>query len=118
MKLEKRYVATYYWLSKKWSWQGYFYRHDPVPGIHSYKASNRSCFRSGINCMNEKRQWYKAEDALKEYGVAIKRRRAPRSLPSDYDDIGYSHGYRSSSWKNCTKKRRQWGGSTEFIYCG
>jgi hypothetical protein len=94
------------------------FRQGPVPNIHKYKASGRSYFRTGINCLQQKKKWYEGSDQLKEYGVAIKRRRAPRSLPSDWDDIGYSHGYRSASWKNCTKKRRQWGGQIQLIYCG
>ena len=87
----------------------YTFRYDPVPGIHKYKASKRSYFRTGMNCLQEKKAWYNAEGL----GRAA---RSPRNLPSDYDDIPASN--RSTCWKHSTKKRRQWGGVVEVIYIG
>jgi hypothetical protein len=104
-----------YWLHGNYYFR---FRQGPVPNIHHWNASSRGCFRSGINCLQEKREWYKAKDELKDYGFTIRSRRTPKNLPSDYDDISYSHGYSSQSWKNCTKKRRQWGGTITYIYCG
>jgi hypothetical protein len=112
------YGERYFLYSTKETNYYFRYRQGPVPNIHSYKASHRSYFRSGINCLQEKKKWYDSEYQLKEYGIVPKRRRTPRMLPDSWDDYPYSHGYRSKNWKYCSKKRRQWGGVVEVIYCG
>ena len=94
------------------------FRCGTVPGIHHHKASRRSYFRSGIDCLSEKRAWFDYQEQFVEYAVPVRQRRNPKALPSAWDDVGYSHGYCSRSWKKCTKKRRQWGGEVQLVCVG
>jgi hypothetical protein len=111
-ELEKRYVVTYDWRQDSYSLQGYFYRYDPVPGIS--KRSHSCKWRS--QSMAEKRQWYDYENQMKENGFTPRMRRTAPKFITTYDDWPKNH-YRGS-WKQSTKKRRQWGGTVQLIYVG
>ena len=92
----------------------FYYRVGSVPGLHKYKISARRMWRT--QSIPEKRAYYEYEQQFKEVGLVPKRRRTPSALIDSYDDVPCNR-YRGS-WKHSTKKRRQWGGTVELIYCG
>jgi hypothetical protein len=104
-----------YWLYGGWKGQCYRYRQGPVPDVHKYsRYYNHRMWRS--QSMAEKRQWYDYTNQMKENGFAIRMRRNAPELITTYDDWPINH-YRGS-WKQSTKKRRQWGGLVSLLYCG
>ena len=90
------------------------FRQGSVPGIRKRKASHRCVWRS--QSIPEMRAFFDYEDQFKDAGFTAWRRRAPKSLIDSYDDIPRNH-YRGS-WKQSTKKRRQWGGEIELLFVG
>jgi hypothetical protein len=104
----------YFLYSTKYANHYFVYRLGPVPGIHKHRWNKSRMWRS--QSVQEKRKWYDFVDQFKQISKTVNRRRNAKSLISTYDDIPINH-YRGS-WKHSTKKRRQWGGEIEFIYCG
>jgi len=82
---------------KKQYKESYKYRFDPVPHTGHIKGYR---WLRHIHTTNEKRQNCALEN--KEFVRAARR---ANNLPSLYDDIPRSY---SKSWKDCTKKRKQW----------
>lgn len=73
------------------------FRNGPVPGTgHGY---NRRWLRH-VKTTNERRQ--NSDPEVYDY---VRPARRPNALPNLYDDIPRQY---SKSWKDCTKKRKQW----------
>ena len=75
------------------------YRIDPVPKTFTLKGFKK--YLRSPHTTNEKRQ-----NCREDYKPFIRGKRSNRMLPSLYDDI--MRDYHSRSWKDCTKKRKQW----------
>jgi hypothetical protein len=73
------------------------FRNGPVP--YTGNSYHRKWYRH-VKTTNEKRQ--NSDPEIYEY---IRPSRRPDALPSLYDDIPRRY---SKSWKDCTKKRKQW----------
>jgi hypothetical protein len=103
-----------YFLYDNYGTNQYFrFRVGTVPGISKRKGHCR-IWRS--QSMAERRKWFDYEQQFKENNFTPRMRRTPHHLISTYDDIP-RNSYRGS-WKQSTKKRRQWGLETKVIYCG
>lgn len=73
------------------------FRIDPVPGLRCYKRYNG--YRH-IRTTNEKR--LNSNPEVLEF---VRAKRRPHNLLDSYDDIPRNY---SRSWKDCSKKKRQW----------
>lgn len=82
-------------------WRGgihrYIFRYDPVPGICNY--GHGGYYRSPKTFHEIK--WSLADPEF------IRPSRRKRNLPTVYDDVSRSNS-NLTSWKHCTKKRKQW----------
>ena len=88
---------------KKYRWYRdipYEFRSDPVPIVGS-KCSRGRYYRHP-QTMNERRL-----NSIPEYKEFVRPSRCGFALPTVYDDIVRSR-LGSKSWKDCTKKRKQW----------
>ena len=88
---------------KKYRWYRdipYEYRSDPVPCVGS-KCRHSRYYRHP-QTMNERRL-----NSIPEYKDYVRPSRSGYNLPTVWDDITRSR-IRSKSWKDCTKKRKQW----------
>lgn len=92
------------WKKKKvHSWYSnipYEFRFDPVPIVGS-KCSRGRYYRHP-HTMNERRL-----NSISEYKEFVRPSRSGFYLPTAWDDITRSR-IKSKSWKDCTKKRKQW----------
>lgn len=78
----------------------YDFRSDPVPIVGS-KCSRSRVYRHP-HTMNERKL-----NSIPEYKDYVRPSRSGFSLPTVYDDLVRSR-IGSKSWKDCTKKKRQW----------
>lgn len=90
------YVFTSFFLAKAPQKNIVKYRHDPVP--------HTSCFRPSRGCLRhmrttQERRWSFA------YPEFVRGKRTAPNIPNAWDD-----DFRPwpKSWKDCTKKRKQW----------
>lgn len=73
------------------------FRIDPVPGTGHWR---KYCWLRHVRTTNERRQ--NSAPEIKEF---VRPARRAHNLPTVYDDIRRGQ---SRSWKDCTKKRKQW----------
>lgn len=81
----------------------YEFRKDPVPYTGRGGWRFFCWYRTGINCLQEK----KAAEAARQMGVRVRGRRTKNYLPNDWDDKQRSDCRIRRSWKK-QKKRKQW----------
>lgn len=78
------------------------YRDGPVPGIHGRRWRKGGGYRRP-QTMAERRESHFIDSGfdedVNELPIPFKVRSPRVKLPSAWDDIHYSHGYRSRSWK-------------------
>lgn len=89
----------YHWKTKTWTTYRVEFRKDPIPGIHN-RCSIGRYFRR-MRTQNERKNFYAADPEF------TRGRRRPRQLPTWWDDK-IRTDQKSTSWKNCTKKSKQW----------
>lgn len=88
---------------KKYRWYRdipYEFRSDPVPIVGSKCSCGR--YYRHPHTMNERRL-----NSVPEYKEFVRPSRKGFHLPNAWDDITRSR-IKSKSWKDCTKKRKQW----------
>ena len=95
---------NYDYYPKKRRWKGsknihnFEFRKDPVPGTGKY---GRKCYFRAVRTTNEMRL-----NSIPEHQPFVRPSRRPHNLPNLYDDIW--RDYHNRSWKDCTKKKKQW----------
>lgn len=93
-------------LYRKWVWPlrlrktPFRYRMDPVPGVGTLRGWFGSYYKTGTNCLPEKRVYCEHQDY-------VRGKRAPKNLPNDWNDRQRSDQRTRKSWKN-KKIRKQY----------
>lgn len=80
----------------------YKFRYGPVSGTGKNRYHGGSFFR-GIKTTNE-RKW---AHAWEDQGIKPRGKRTSVNIPDNYDDI-HRGNHNCKSWKDATKKRKQW----------
>lgn len=72
-------------------------------GYHFYRYHRK------ISTTQERREWFRTKDAMKDIGLVNRNRRSSVTLPSNYDDIhNASRNHHRLSWKAHTKCKKAW----------
>jgi hypothetical protein len=79
------------------------FRKDPVPFTGRGKWKFGCWYKTGIDCMQEK----KAAEAAQQMGIRVRGRRTKNYLPNSWDDLQRGDCRIRRSWKK-QKKRKQW----------
>ena len=78
----------------------YDYRRGPVPFTACYGGAGYGLtILRRPRTTQERRDYFRHEDEMREYGFRIRGRRKPRALPNAWDDICRSDIFNHKNWK-------------------